>query len=292
MLLLFRFITFCIALTFGLSAHAELVAVPKLEKHVTDLTATLDASQQSALEAKLSSFEEVKGSQIAVLIVPTTQPEVIEQYANRVAMTWKLGRKEAQDGVLLVVAKQDRKIRIEVDSGLQGAITDIYAKRIIAEHISPMFKQGDFYGGINIGLDKIIALVSGEQLPPPKAKNQVSEMGFGDTLIFFMMFCFIFGSLFTAIMGRFFGAATSGGLIGGLSWMMLGALSSAIFIGIVAFFVTLILPSLMSSRGSGGGYYSGGGGSWGGGGSYGGGSSSWGGGGSSGWSGGGASGDW
>lgn len=288
MLAFFRFVTLCFALCLGVSAHAELVAVPALKQHVTDLTATLDASQQAALEAKLQQLEAKKGSQVAVLVVPTTQPEDIAQFANRVAMTWKLGRKQAQDGVLLVVAKQDRKLRIEVDSGLQGAITDIYAKRIIAETISPAFKQGDFYGGVNAGIDKIIALIEGETLPPPQPQAN-KQMTLDNSIGLFIILCFILGGFLSDILGKFFGASATGGIVGGIAWLIAGTMISAVFVGFIAFIFTLFLPSLFggNSTVSSGGYYGGGGSS-----SWGGGSSSWGGGGSSGWSGGGASGDW
>ncbi len=128
------------------------VAVPPLKARVTDLTGTLSAQQQTALEQTLAAFEARKGSQIAVLIVPTTQPETVEQYALRVEETWKLGRKGVDDGALLVVAKDDRKLRIEVGYGLEGVLPDAIAKRIIAEDITPRFKQGDFYGGISAEL--------------------------------------------------------------------------------------------------------------------------------------------
>ena len=148
------------------TAQAE-VAIPPLKQRVTDLTSTLDASQLQTLETKLAAFEKAKGSQIAVLVLPTTQPEVIEQFAIRVVEVWKLGRKGVDDGVLLLVAKDDRKLRIEVGYGLEGALNDATAKRIVAEVISPAFKQGDFYGGIDAGVTSIIKVIEGEPLPPP-----------------------------------------------------------------------------------------------------------------------------
>jgi uncharacterized protein len=223
-----------------------------------------------------------------VLILPTTQPEDIAQFANRVAMTWKLGRKQAQDGVLLVIAKQDRKLRIEVDSGLQGAITDIYAKRIIAETISPAFKQGDFYGGVNAGVDKIIALIEGETLPPPQPQAN-NAMTLDNSIGLLIIVCFILGGFLSDILGKFFGASATGGIVGAIAWFIAGTMISAVFVGFIAFIFTLFLPSLFGGNNTitRGGYYGGGGSS-----SWGSGSSSWGGGGSSGWSGGGASGDW
>lgn len=168
-----KIIRWCVLLIllWATSAYAE-VAVHELKQRVTDLTATLNAAQIQTLEAKLADFESKKGSQIGVLIVPSTQPETIEQYSIRVVEKWKLGRKGVDDGVLLLVAKNDRKLRIEVGRGLEGALNDATAKRIIAEVITPAFKQGDFAGGINAGTDSIIKVVNGEVLSPvPKTSN-------------------------------------------------------------------------------------------------------------------------
>src|SRR5512147_166739 len=148
------------------TVHAE-VAVPPLKARITDLTGTLTQSQRDTLERELQAFESRKGSQIAVLIVPTTRPEAIEQYSLRVAETWKLGRKGVDDGVLLLVAKDDRKLRIEVGYGLEGALNDATAKRIVSEVISPDFKRGEFYAGIDAGVTAISKVIEGEPLPPP-----------------------------------------------------------------------------------------------------------------------------
>jgi uncharacterized protein len=145
------------------------IAVPPLTGRITDQTATLSAEQKSALEQTLQAFEARKGSQLAVLIVPTTLPETIEQYALRVAEQWKLGRKKVDDGAILVIAKTDRALRIEVGYGLEGALNDAISKRIISEIITPRFKQDDFYGGISAGVEQIIRVVDGEPLPQPKA---------------------------------------------------------------------------------------------------------------------------
>ena len=160
-----------VALIAATSAFAD-VAIPPLKSRVTDLTATLSSQQQATLEQTLAAFETRKGSQIAVLIVPTTQPETVEQYAVRVEENWKLGRKGVDDGVLLLIAKDDRKLRIEVGYGLEGVLNDATAKRIIAEDITPRFKQGDFYGGISAGVERMIKVIDGEPLPPPKARPQ------------------------------------------------------------------------------------------------------------------------
>ncbi len=264
-------------------AHAELAAIPELSSRVTDLTQTLSATEQAQLEQKLTTFEAKKGSQIALLIVPTTQPEDIAQYSIRVVEKWKIGREKVDDGLLLLVAKDDRKIRIEVGYGLEGAIPDLYAKRIISEIISPKFKQGDFYGGLDAGLNSLIGLVEGEALPAP-SRAEPSGMGMMDMLPILLFGGLVTGLFLRNIFGTFFGSALNGGLIGALIWMFGVALFGAAILGVIAFFITMML----GGRGMNG--YSGGipmGGGW----SNGGGSSSWGGGGGD-FGGGGASGDW
>ena len=145
--------------------------IPALSRRVTDLTRTLSASQQADIENTLQSFEQQKGSQVAVLIVPTTQPETIEQYSIRVASQWKLGRKGVDDGVLFLVAKNDRTLRIEVGYGLEGALPDALCNRIIDGYIVPRFKQGDFVGGIREGVLRITKTIEGEPLPPPPSQE-------------------------------------------------------------------------------------------------------------------------
>src|SRR5450432_1295213 len=146
-------------------AHAD-VAVPALKSRVTDLTGTLTVEQTGALEQRLAAFEAKKGSQIAVLMLASTKPEEIEQFSIRVAEAWKIGRKGTDDGLILVIAKDDRRLRIEVGYGLEGAIPDAVAKRVISETITPRFKAGDYYGGVSAGVDQLIKLVDGEKLPP------------------------------------------------------------------------------------------------------------------------------
>ena len=269
--------------------HAELVAIPSLQTRVTDLTQTLTVDQQSQLEAKLKAFELEKGSQIAVLIVPSTQPEEIEQYSIRVVDAWKLGREKQDDGILILVAKNDHKMRIEVGQGLEGAIPDLIAKRVINEVMSPRFKQGDFYGGINNATDTLMGLVNGEKLAPPPPKANHVNMGFDNSLALFVIGCMVVGAFLSSILGRFFGAGATAGIIGGISWFILGALGTSIFVGIMAFVFTLIMPYIFDATRGGGTYSSGGFGGGGFGGSGGNDSFSGGGGG---FSGGGASGDW
>jgi uncharacterized protein len=270
---LFTFLLLGIFLAAGL-VRAE-VAVPPLKTRVTDLTATLNAAQQATLERELADFETRKGSQIAVLIVPTTQPETIEQYAIRVAEAWKLGRKGIDDGALLLVAKDDRALRVEVGYGLEGVIPDAVAKRIISEIILPYFKQGDFYGGIQAGVTRLVRLVEGEPLPPPHKKD-VSWAGFEDYLPIAFVAVFLVGGVLRMMFGRFIGATVGGGVAALVAWMIMGSLATAVIVALVVFVATL------GGRGPGGfgGWSSGGGGL--GGGGFSGGGGGFGGGGASG----------
>jgi len=261
------------------------VPVPPLEKRVTDLTGTLTGQQQEALESRLAAFEQQKGSQIAVLIVPTTQPEAIEQYSIRVAEQWKLGRKGVDDGVLLLVAKNDRKLRIEVGYGLEGALNDATSKRIIEEFIVPHFKQGDFPGGISAGVDRIVAVVNGEPLPAPSAQAGGGKIPhptllglLWDNLLVAIFVFWIVGTVLRGFLGDFMGAAVNGGLVGLLVWFLSASLLITLGAAIVAFILTL----LEVNAGSGGGSYSGGGGFSSSGGGFSGGGGSFGGGGASG----------
>jgi uncharacterized protein len=274
-----------IALLFPACAYAD-VAVPPLKARVTDLTGTLSSQQQATLEQTLAAFEQRKGSQIAVLLVPTTQPESVEEYAVRVEETWKLGRKGIDDGALLLIAKDDRKLRIEVGYGLEGVLNDATAKRIIADDITPHFKQGDFYGGISAGVERMIKVIDGEPLPPPKARPQNGGQGYDINSLLFLGFILVFvvGGVLRAIFGRFVGAGIVGGIVGFIAWSIGGALVIGIIAAIVAFFLSLMGGTRGGWGGGGwggggyssGGGFSGGGFSGGGGGSGGGGSSgSW-----------------
>ncbi len=256
------------------------VAVPELSRRVTDLTRTLNADQVAALESRLATFEAKNGSQIAVLIVPTTEPEDIAQFGIRVAEQWKVGRAKIDDGVILIVAKNDRKLRIEVGYGLEGAIPDAVAKRVIAEVITPFFKAGDFHGGIDAGVQQLARLVEGEDLPAPGAAGTAMD---GDAFIILIVGGVIGGLLLTTLMSQTAAAtmaALGSAMVGGL-WI-----DFSLVLLIIALFV---FGGVVSILGGGGGWSSGGG-SWrGGGGGLGGGS--WGGGGG-GFGGGGASGSW
>ena len=270
------------ALLFAPQFAAAQILVPLLKARVTDLTATLSPQQQAAIERTLAAFEARKGSQIAVLLVPTTQPEVIEQFSIRVVEQWKLGRKGTADGVLLLIAKDDRKMRIEVGRGLEGVLPDITAKRIIAEIIAPKFKQGDFHGGISAGVERMIAVIDGEPLPPPKASNQIRDFGDLETLLIVSLMLVVFvGSVLRAIFGRVVGAGIVGGFLGIAAWLI----SSLLFIGILVGIVAFMFALFGGTRGGWGGYSAGGwssGGGSGDGGGFSGGGGDFGGGGSSG----------
>ena len=255
----------------GLGAAWAEVAVPSLKSRVTDLTGTLDDATRQSLESRLAQLEQAKGSQIAVLLVPTTQPETIEQYGLRVAETWKLGRKGVDDGVLLLVAMQDRALRIEVGYGLEGAIPDAVAKRIIAEVITPRFKLGDFAGGIDAGVAALIKLVNGEALPEAKPAKLSGDFQ-NDLFGVGMIFIFVVGGFLRAVFGSFLGALVAGGIgfVGG--WFLIGSVLGAAFVGLVVFVLTLIGISGVFGGHGGGGF--GGGGFGGGGGGFGGGGAS------------------
>src|SRR4030088_1219162 len=152
------------------------VAVPPLSGRVVDQTGTLSSGDIASLTQTLKALEARKGSQVAVLIVPTTAPETIEQYSIRVAAAWKIGRKKIDDAALVVVAKDDRKLRIEVGYGLEGSLNDVTAKRIIDEVITPKFRSGDFAGGISAGVDRIIRVIDGEKLPAPAPAQKPSSV--------------------------------------------------------------------------------------------------------------------
>ena len=185
-------IRFGLALTLAsVAVFASQTPVPELWARVTDLTATLTPTQRDSLERKLQTFEQNKGSQIAVLFVPTTGDETIEQYAMRVAETWKIGRADADDGVILIVAKNDRELRVEVGYGLEGAVPDALAREIIDGHIVPRFRSGDFFAGIDAGVDALIAAVSGETLPPPDESVAEQTDGMPPIAVFSIVYSFL-----------------------------------------------------------------------------------------------------
>lgn len=273
------------------AAAQPLQPVPPLEARVTDLTGTLTQAEQAELEAQLAAFESRKGAQIAVLIVPSTEPEAIEQYSIRVVDAWQLGRAAPDDGALLLVAKDDRAMRIEVGRGLEGALTDLVSKRIISDTITPFFRQGDFAGGIAAGVGQMIRVIDGEPLPEPDRAWGGGTERLAGMLPFLFGVVFVGSMVLRAIFGRALGSIATGGVTGAVVWWLTQVLGLAVGVGIVAIIASLFLgfagPRRWSSRPGHGGWSSGGWGR-GGGGSSGGGFS--GGGGSFG--GGGASGRW
>lgn len=256
MLTVKSFTQYCLALLLPIifilgcsEAAAEQIPVPKLSKRVTDLTQTLTPAQTEALAQKLANLEKTKGSQIAVLMIPTTGEEGIEQFSIRVTDEWKIGRKGTADGVLFLIAKNDKRLRIEVGRGLEGALTDVTSARIIREFVRPAFKQNDFYGGIDIGIDKITAVIAGEELPPP-APSQGQTAQFQDDgkilglhpLVWLGLL--IAGFILNKVLGPWLGR-------GGLG---LGSAGAALFAGTplgmaaLAGLLMVIIYSLLSSR--------------------------------------------
>ena len=286
------------AFVFAPAQAQDLVPVPVLTGRVIDQTATLSPAQVDALSAKLAAIEKERGAQIVILMVPTARPEDIASFAQRVASSWKLGRKEVGDGLLLTVAKDDRDVNIQVAATLQGAIPDVTAGRIIRENILPAFKAGDFAGGLNVAVDRLGALIAGEQLPAPRAESSRprGRVGFDwqDMAIFLFVGVPILGRILSSVMGRKLGALATGGAVGALGWFLTASLLVAAGAGIVALFIVGVM-GLGGSRGGGMGpvIWGGGGlggGGFGGGGFGGGGGFSSGGGGN--FDGGGASGRW
>ena len=254
-----------------------LVAVPALTGQVVDLTDSLSAVQQQDLDKRLSAFEQRKGSQIALLIVRSTHPETIEQYAIRVAEQWKLGRKKVDDGAILLIAQEDRTLRIEVGYGLEGALNDATCKRIIDELIVPRFRNNDLYTGVSVGLDAMIRVVDGEALPAPAHSDEL-QIGNAGLLPVIFVAAVMIGAVMRKLLGRGKAALITGALLGLAVWLFTSLILFALLSALVGIVITLV------------GAHIGGGGGWGGGGGRGGGGGFRGGGG--GFGGGGASGRW
>ena len=279
----------CCVLLLSISSCLAQLAVPALTSHVVDTTATLDAAQLQQLENKLSAFEKTHGAQIVLLLVPTTQPEDIASYANRVANTWKIGRRDIGDGLLVVVAKNDRKVRIEVAKTLEGAIPDLMAKRVINEVITPRFKQADFTGGLDAGADRLMKLILGEGLPAPVAAADTAGFQWMDLAIFAFIAVPVVASIARRILGPALGSLATGGGVGAIALLITSSLVIASMAALGALLFTLFSSFARTSGGGGTGGGLGGGGWSSGSGGSGGGFSSGGGGD---FGGGGASGDW
>jgi uncharacterized protein len=254
------------------------VAVPTLSGRVVDQTGTLSSGDVASLTQTLKDFQTRKGSQIAVLIVPTTEPETIEQYSIRVAEAWKIGRKKVDDGALLVIAKNDRKLRIEVGYGLEGALTDVTSRRIIDEEIAPKFKAGDFAGGVAAGIDRMIRVIDGEPLPAPAPEaSHGQDLDWISVLNPFNPFTifgvFAVGAILRHTLGRLLGSLATGGVVGGLIWYLVGSIAVSAMLGVIVSLFTLFADAIFAgsqnagrsnvgrggwSGGSYGGGYSGG----------------------------------
>ena len=279
----------------------DVLPVPALTARVIDQTGTLDAAQRAALEAKLAAFEQSAGPQIVVLMVPTTAPEDIAAYAQRVADSWKIGRREVGDGLLIVVAKNDRRIRIEVAKALEGAVPDLAARLIIDRTISPAFRAGNFAAGLDAGIDALMARIKGEGLPEPSAAREADATPWEELAMFFFIAVFVIGGILSRVLGRRLGAIVTSGGAGAAAW----ALGAGLGVALVAAFLAFIMVGVFGAarlanqaarrHGGriGGGLPGGFGGGWGGGGGFGGGGGGgFGSGGGGDFGGGGASGDW
>jgi uncharacterized protein len=288
---------YCVLAAVGAFALAQGVQpLPSLSARVIDQTGTLDAANLAALEAKLEAFEQERGSQVVVLMVATTAPEDIADYTQRLGDAWKIGRKDVGDGVLFVIAKDDRRLRIATAKTLEGAIPDLLARRILDQAVTPAFRQGDYAGGIDAGVDQILARIRGEDLPLPGASRApavAGDLDWPDLLIFLAFAVPMVAAVLRGIFGNKLGTLLTGVGAGGLAYLLTAVFWIAVGAGLLGMVAALLMQHLPMHSGGGRG---GSGGSWGGGGlggrggGFGGGGFSSGGGGNFG--GGGASGGW
>lgn len=239
----------------GAAGAQELIPVPKLTARVIDQTETLSSTERLTLESKLARFESERGSQIVVLIVPTTAPEDIAAFANRVAAEWKIGRREIGDGLLLVVAKDDRRVRIEVARALEGAVPDLAAFHIIDRAITPAFRQGQFAAGIDAGVEALFARIRGENLalPEPDGRDSGGAASFQDIGALLMFGVPIVGGMLVAVLGRKLGALATGGIFGFLAKFLFGSLVLGIIVGVLAIVFVIVLGTGGGGRGGRGG---------------------------------------
>lgn len=240
----------CLSLAWLSQAQAAygLTELPALVSPVTDLTNTLTAAEQTALNQKLTEFSRVHGSQIAVLLLPSTQPEGLEQFGIRLAETWNIGRDKQDDGVILLIAKNDRKMRIEVGYGLEGAIPDAIAKRIISEQLAPAFKRGQFYGGINQATDTLIQLIQGEHLPAPAANQVDAPAHWMSWLPMLMIAAMVAGAILKGLFGTVPGSLLTGAAMGAVA----GWLGAALLVmGLVALASTVFVMAMAGRSGAG-----------------------------------------
>jgi uncharacterized protein len=226
------------------------IALPSFDGLVIDETGTLTAAQQSSLDEKLTAFQARKGTQVALLIVPTTQPETIEQFGVRLAEAWKIGRKGVDDGAILIVAKDDRTLRIEVQYGLEGVLTDITSSRIINDTIVPLFRQGDFFAGVNAGLDQMLKVIDGEPLPAP---DQAWKNDGAPSLPIPMLLVggFVAMGFLRPLLGRVPAAGVVGLGGGGLVYWMTSHLLQALGAGALVFVLAMFIGFGGMGRGGG-----------------------------------------
>jgi len=239
-----------------LGGHAPVaraqIPLPKFDALVVDLTGTLTAAQQSSLDEKLTAFQARKGSQIALLILPTTQPEDIAQFGIRLAEAWKVGRRNVDDGAIFIVAKDDREMRIEVGRGLEGVLTDITTSRILNDTVVPLLKQGDFVGGVTAGLDQVMKVVDGEPLPEPDRAWEPNGGG-GAPLPFLLFAGFIALNFLRSFVGRA-PLALIAGLGGGVvTWGLTSRIPLSAGIGVGLFLLMLTMGGRGGFGGGGGG---------------------------------------
>ena len=242
-------LTLCLIFGTGALQAQDVLPIPALTARVMDSTGTLDAAQKQALEAKLAAFEQARGAQVVILLVPSTAPEDIAAYAQRVGDNWKIGRKDIGDGLLLVVAKNDRKVRIETTKTLEGAIPDLAARQIIDRAITPRFREGDYAGGLNAATDQIIARITGENLPTPDQPggSRPADRGINwtDMAVFLFFAVPIGGRVLASMLGRKLGSVATGGAVGVLAWLF----TSSLWIGGIAALAGMVF-ALVSSLGS------------------------------------------
>jgi uncharacterized protein len=278
-------------------AGAGLLPVPPLSARVIDQSGTLDAAQVAALDEKLATFEREAGPQIVVLMLPTTQPEDIADYTQRLGDAWKIGRREVGDGLIVVVAKDDRRVRIAPAKALEGAVPDLAARQIIDRQMTPAFRNGDFAGGLNLGIDALMARIRGEQLPLPADRRDARggfAMDWGTLGMFLFVGVPLVGGVLSSLMGRKLGALVTAGGAGAAAWVLAGSIVVAAVAGVLALLLVGVFgvgtgrssgvgggrrggvgPPVIWGGGGGGGFGGGGGGfSSGGGGNFGGGGAS------------------
>lgn len=197
-------------------ALAQAIEVPHLTQRVTDLTGTVSDAQLATLEGELSVFEDSTSTQVIVLMIPTLGSESLEDYSYRVAAENRIGQKEINNGVLLLIVKNQRRIRIEVGYGLEGALTDALSGIIIRHEIAPHFRDGDYYAGIKAGIEAIMAATQHEYTVPKERKE--SPIGLAPLFLFLLIFFFAFRGLFLrrrAMRGGFLPIFFGGGMRGG-----------------------------------------------------------------------------